>query len=277
MTDQNTPYYSTPKKPRLIWNDRDKRKAAEPLPTQDDFELDFEGISTDRLPTKLNMGTPRLLDFVQSAQTPILVFNDEAHHVHDEAVHYGKSGAFLKDEDAREGIAWNRVLIGIQKQQGLSLQLDLSATLFEKTTRQWFKHTVYDYPLQQAIKDGIVKKPFLGKIKLQYKDGYDEAIPEIDDSQDDPFDKYTQLIQAGIAEWKKEQAVLDFAGQRVLSARAALVRGTVHQAAHRGFIGVTRSIRLGPSMVRAASTSSLAAKDKSSIVKPCSGICRRWD
>jgi adenine-specific DNA-methyltransferase len=29
-----TPYYATPKQPRLIWNDRDKRKAAEPLPTQ---------------------------------------------------------------------------------------------------------------------------------------------------------------------------------------------------------------------------------------------------
>ena len=34
MTDQSTPYFATPKQPRLIWNDRDKRKAAEPLPTQ---------------------------------------------------------------------------------------------------------------------------------------------------------------------------------------------------------------------------------------------------
>lgn len=34
MTDQQTPYYATPKQPRLLWNDRDKRKAAEPLPTQ---------------------------------------------------------------------------------------------------------------------------------------------------------------------------------------------------------------------------------------------------
>ena len=34
MTDQPTPYFATPKQPRLIWNDRDKRKAAEPLPTQ---------------------------------------------------------------------------------------------------------------------------------------------------------------------------------------------------------------------------------------------------
>ena len=34
MPDPSTPYYATPKQPRLIWNDRDKRKAAEPLPTQ---------------------------------------------------------------------------------------------------------------------------------------------------------------------------------------------------------------------------------------------------
>ena len=108
---------------------------------------------------------------MQSGASPLVVFNDEAHHVHDEAVHYGsKSITAIKDEDVKEGIAWNRVLMGIQKRQGLSLQIDLSATLFEETTRQWFKHTVYDYPLQQAIKEGIVKQPFMGKINLQYKD-----------------------------------------------------------------------------------------------------------
>ena len=178
--------------------------------TQDDFEFDFDGL--DRLPTKLDTGPPRLLDFLQSAQSSVLVLNDEAHHVHDETVHYGKSAAALKDEDTKEGIAWNRVLMGIQKRQGLSLQIDLSATLFEETTRQWFKHTVYDYPLQQAIKEGIVKQPFMGKIALQYKDGHDEPIPLVDDSATNAFDKYTQLIQAGIAEWKKEQAGLDFSG-----------------------------------------------------------------
>jgi adenine-specific DNA-methyltransferase len=34
MPDPQTPYYATPKQPRLIWNNRDKRKAAEPVPTQ---------------------------------------------------------------------------------------------------------------------------------------------------------------------------------------------------------------------------------------------------
>lgn len=187
------------------------KKEAEPIP-EDDPMFDLFNPDGGGLPTKLDTGTPRLLNFVQSSGTPILVFNDEAHHVHDEAVHYGKSAATLKDEDAREGIAWNRVLMGIQKRQGLSLQIDLSATLFEETTRQWFKHTVYDYPLQQAIREGVVKQPFMGKINLQYKDGHDEPIPLVDDSATNAFDKYTQLIQAGIAEWKKEQAGLDFAG-----------------------------------------------------------------
>lgn len=34
MPDESTPYYAEPKKPRLIWNKRDKRKPTEPLPAQ---------------------------------------------------------------------------------------------------------------------------------------------------------------------------------------------------------------------------------------------------
>jgi len=189
------------------------KKEAEPMP-EDDPMFDLFDPGSGGLPTRLDTGTPRLLDFVQSVGSPLVVFNDEAHHVHDEAVHYGsKSIAAIKDEDVKEGIAWNRVLMAIQKRQGLFLQMDLSATLFEETTRQWFKHTVYDYPLQQAIREGIVKQPFMGKIALQYKDGnLDEPIPLVDDSATNAFDKYTQLIQAGIAEWKKEQAALDANG-----------------------------------------------------------------
>ena len=181
-------------------------------PSEDDSEFDLFNIDIDPSPTKLDLGVPRLLDFVLSAQSPILVFNDEAHHVHDEAVHYVKTMSTVKDEDQKEGIAWNRVLTTLQKRSGLALQIDLSATLFEETTKQWFRHTVYDYPLHQAIKEGIVKQPYMSKVTLQYKDGHDEPIPLVDDSAVNAFDKYTQLIQAGIAEWKKEQASLDAFG-----------------------------------------------------------------
>ena len=169
------------------------------------FDPDAKGT-----PTKLDLGTSRLLDFIASVQSPLLVLNDEAHHVHDENVHYATKA---KDEDQREGVAWNRVLLAIQKQSGLSLQCDLSATLFEEESKFWFRHTVYDYPLQQAIRDRIVKQPYMAKISLQYKTGpdgkqLDEPIPLVDDSATNAFDRYTQLIQAGIAEWKKEQAAL---------------------------------------------------------------------
>lgn len=34
MTDPSSPFFAVPKQPRLIWNNKDKRKAAEPLPSQ---------------------------------------------------------------------------------------------------------------------------------------------------------------------------------------------------------------------------------------------------
>ena len=179
-----------------------------PAPITTQPELEYEMLGSAATPTKINMGTPRLVDFVQSAKTPLLVYNDEAHHVHDEAVHYGRTSA-VKAEDVKEGVAWNRVLTAIQKRHGLALQVDLSATLFEEETKQWFRHTVYDYPLQQAIRDRIVKQPFMGKLTIQYVGGGGPSIPMINMAAKNAFDKYTNLIQAGIAEWKKEQALLD--------------------------------------------------------------------
>jgi type III restriction enzyme len=153
-------------------------------------------------PAKLDTGATPILDFMHAVETPILVFNDEAHHVHDEKVH--RQGR-ARNADEEEGVKWHGVLAERWRAAGLSLQVDMSATLYEESTKEWFRHTVYDYPLHQAIDDGIVKQPFLGKVRLQYKDGHDEPIPLIDDSALNAWDRYTQLIQAGIAEWKKEQ------------------------------------------------------------------------
>jgi type III restriction enzyme len=158
-------------------------------------------------PTKLDEGAPPLLRFVRDVKTPLVVFNDEAHHVHDEETHT-KRGRPL-DADEEEGIAWHEVLTKLHSRAGLALQMDLSATLYEEISKRWFRHTVYDYPLHRAIADGVVKQPYLGKVRLQYKDGHDEPIPLVDDSALNAWDRYSQLIQAGIAEWKKEQRALD--------------------------------------------------------------------
>ncbi len=202
----------------LVVTNIQKLYAPEAAPTIGDADPDAQADMFDLLdtplPTKMDMGLPRLLQFVQSATTPLVIYNDEAHHVHDEAVHYAKNTSAVKDEDEKEGVAWNRVLLGLQKQAGLALQCDMSATLFEESSKQWFRHTVYDYPLQQAIRDRIVKQPYLCKFNLRYKDGHDETIGKIDEAALNAFDKYTHLLQAGIAEWKKEQQAIDAQGIR---------------------------------------------------------------
>lgn len=180
-------------------------------------ELSLFDPATPAKPTTLDTGKNRILAFAESITGNTLVFNDEAHHVHDESVHYRPVTAAVKKraddtEDEGEGIAWNRVLSRLHKSGGLALQTDLSATLFEESSKSWFRHTVYDFPLQEAIARGIVKQPYLAKPELRYKTGPDESIPLIDESATDPFDRNTHLIQAGIAELKKEQTALDVAG-----------------------------------------------------------------
>jgi type III restriction enzyme len=164
-------------------------------------------------PSRLDIGAPRLTDFLRQVQSPVAVYNDEAHHVHDEATHFPLQPRQRLDEETKEAVAWHGVLAALQRQSGLALQTDMSATLFEERSGALFRHTVYDYPLRDAIRDGVVKRPYLGKVTLRYRDGHDEPIPLIDDSASNAWDKYSQLLQAGIADWKQAQAALDAGGE----------------------------------------------------------------
>jgi type III restriction enzyme len=68
----------------------------------------------------------------------LVVFNDEAHHVHD------------------NDLAWNRTLLGMHYTlpKGLALWLDFSATPKDQHG-MYFPWTVCEYPLAQAVKDRI--------------------------------------------------------------------------------------------------------------------------
>lgn len=77
----------------------------------------------------------------------LLVVNDEAHHTHEE------------DNE------WNKVIRGLHQQTPITAQLDFSATpRFQKGAI--FPWTISDYPLKQAIIDGIVKRPMKGIAKI---------------------------------------------------------------------------------------------------------------
>src|SRR5260221_6146795 len=71
------------------------------------------------------------------------VLNDEAHHTHDE-----------ENE-------WNEVIRGLHARLPLAAQLDFSATP-RFTKGALFPWVISDYPIKQAILDGIVKRPVKG-------------------------------------------------------------------------------------------------------------------
>lgn len=73
----------------------------------------------------------------------LMVLNDEAHHTHD------------------ENNEWNQTIRALNVKTPIASQLDFSATpRFNKGAI--FPWTISDYPLKQAILDGIVKRPMKG-------------------------------------------------------------------------------------------------------------------
>ena len=89
-------------------------------------------------------GTGEVADFderIAARGEPALVINDEGHHLHDEESEWSKVIRRLNDENTA----------------GVLGQLDFSATpRYQKGGL--FTWTVFDYPLKQAIIDGVVKR-----------------------------------------------------------------------------------------------------------------------
>jgi hypothetical protein len=101
-----------------------------------------------------------------------MVINDEAHHTHEE------------DNE------WNQVIRRLHEKTPLTAQLDLSATpRFQKGAI--FPWAIFDYPLKQAIVDGIVKRPMKGVARIQ------EARSTIASV------KYKPYLTAGVERWKE--------------------------------------------------------------------------
>ncbi len=103
---------------------------------------------------------------------PLLIINDEAHHTHD------------------EDLKWNEIIRELHTENPLSAQLDFTATpRFQKGAL--FPWTIFDYPLKQAIIDGIVKKPIKG-------------IADIEEGKSTRArKKYIGWLTAGVERWKE--------------------------------------------------------------------------
>lgn len=90
-----------------------------------------------------------------AARGRVMVLNDEAHHVHDEKLSWNQTIERL--HTALRSRAPDDTHAGVVS------QLDYSATpKYEKGGL--FRHVVVDYPLAQAVADGIVKTPVIGEV-----------------------------------------------------------------------------------------------------------------
>lgn len=114
----------------------------------------------------------------------LVVFNDEAHHIHDPKMAWFKS---IQD-------IHNRML---QKDGRLALQVDVTATP-KHNNGAIFVQTVSDYPLVEAIHQNVVKQPVLpdaaSRARLQE---HKSAIFT---------ERYADYLKLGIEEWKKSYA-----------------------------------------------------------------------
>ena len=111
----------------------------------------------------------------------LVIFNDEAHHIHDPRMAWFKS-----IEDIH-----NRLK---QKGTSLSLQVDVTATP-KHNNGAIFVQTVADYPLVEAISQNVVKHPVLPDAPSRAK---------LVERQSSKYtEKYADFIHLGILEWRK--------------------------------------------------------------------------
>lgn len=124
----------------------------------------------------------------------LAVFNDEAHHIHDERMAWFKS---IQDIHHRM----------LQKDRRLALQIDVSATP-RHDNGAIFVQTVSDYPLVEAIHQNVVKHPVLpdaaSRAKLHEKKS---AIFT---------EKYADYLALGIEEWRKSYAENETLGKKAV-------------------------------------------------------------
>ena len=125
----------------------------------------------------------------------VLVVNDEAHHLHD---------AIRRDTNEPLTIWQTLYRLHELADGGITAQLDFSATPRGQDGRL-FDDVVVDYPLVQAIDDGIVKRPVIG-----------ELAGRLETMSNDAAVRYRQRIGAGVAKWREFRDTLTPAGRKPL-------------------------------------------------------------
>jgi len=124
----------------------------------------------------------------------IIVFNDEAHHIHDKTLAWFKTIETI-----------NNSLV--QKGKKLPLQLDVTATPKDQKGNI-FPHTISDYPLVEAIAQEVVKTPILP----------DEASRgKLEENTSAKFsERWRDYIDLGVTVWEQDYETHKKLGKKAL-------------------------------------------------------------
>jgi type III restriction enzyme len=136
-------------------------------------------------PPARDMSTVDFDERIAKRGTPLMVLNDEAHHVHDEESEWNKTIRTLHEST----------------QKGVKAQLDFSATP-RHSRGQIFSWTIYDYSLKQAILDNVVKRPLKG-----ITSGIKEQPSDIASV------RYQSYLTAGVERWREYRDQLKEVGK----------------------------------------------------------------
>jgi type III restriction enzyme len=124
----------------------------------------------------------------------LAVFNDEAHHVHDERMAWFKS---IQDIHHRM----------LHKDGRLALQIDVTATP-KHDNGAIFVQTVSDYPLVEAIHQNVVKHPTLPDAP---------SISRLTEQSSAIFsERYDDYLRLGVEEWRKSYAEHEALGKKAV-------------------------------------------------------------
>jgi type III restriction enzyme len=155
---------------------------------EDDEPDPMTGVLGPKPPTVAEE-TVGFVDRVVARGGHCLVVNDEAHHTHDEK------------------LKWNEIIRGVHDRlkadSGSVIELDVTATPRYGKGGELFTWTVFDYPLKQAIMDGIVKRPMKGVTV-----GIGETQSDIAST------RYKALLTAGVERWREYRGQLKTMGKK---------------------------------------------------------------
>jgi type III restriction enzyme len=156
----------------------------------DDDEEDPIGAMLGPKPPTQKIETVDFAERIAARGGNCMVVNDEAHHTHDEKLKWNEIIRDLHGVLAEEG--------------GSALQLDVTATP-RYNKGGLFTWTVFDYPLKQAIIDGIVKRPVKGMTT-----GLKEAQSDVAST------RYQAYLVAGVERWREYRDQLQPLGKKPL-------------------------------------------------------------